>query len=138
MKIVTRVRVEAFVHATESLAKVKFACLSVFPDLAFTEAGDRLVGEGRSLEHFRDLVRNQRIRDTARTLLIRSREGGTIRFAVNKQAACVGRVNFTAGGPLGDLAVTIEDADTDALIDHVAESTLGHRLTGTSGRTEGT
>lgn len=138
MKIVPRVRVEARVHPTESAAKVKAACLNLFPDLAFLEEGDALVGEGSSLDRFRDLVRNQRIRDSARDALIRARDGNAMRFSLNKQAAFAGRVSFGTGAPLGDLAVIVEDDDLDALIDRVAESTRGRRLTGTSTRTEGT
>ncbi|MEK6851802.1 MAG: RNA-binding domain-containing protein [Candidatus Thermoplasmatota archaeon] len=133
-----RVRVEAPVHPTESDAKVKLACLNLFPDLAFAEEGDVLVGEGTDVGHFRELLRIQRIRDTARDVLIRGRRETVVRFALNKQAAYVGRVNFTTGSPLGDLHVTLEAEDTDALIDHVAESTVGDRLTGTRGRTGGT
>jgi len=124
-----RVRVEAPVHPTESAAKVRLACLNVFPDLAFSEAGETLVGEGANVEHFRTLVRNERIRDTARDILIRGRQGSETRFRLNKQAAYVGRVNFAADAPLGNLAVVIEDDDLDALIDRLAESTVGRRLT---------
>jgi predicted RNA binding protein with dsRBD fold (UPF0201 family) len=138
MKIVPRVRVEAPVHPTETLAKVKLACLNVFPDLTFSAEDDVLQGEGTSLDRFRDLVRTQRIRDTAREVLVRGRRGGVLHFSLNKQAAYVGRVNFGAGAPLGDVAVTVEDEDVDALIDRVAESTVGKRLTGTRGRTGGT
>lgn len=137
MKIVPRVRVEAPVHPTESLAKVKVALLNVFPDLAFPSEGDVLVGEGSDLERFRELVRAQRIRDTTRDVLIRGRQGDTIRFALNKQAAYAGRVNFGGGAPLGEIRVTLEDPDTDALIDRLAESTVGRRLTSRP-RTEGT
>lgn len=132
MKIVPRVRVETPLRPTENPAKVKAACLNLFPDLAFTESEGLLVGDGSDLETFRERVRNQKIRDAAREVLIRGRRGGETRFALSKQAASAGRVNFASGAPLGDLAVTVEDADLDALIDHVAESTVGRRLTSPS------
>ena len=128
MKIVARVRVEASVHPTESVAKVKLACLNVFPDLTFVEEGEALVGQGSDLERLRTILRNQKIRDAARSVMIRHREGTVLRFLLNKQAAYMGRVNFGTGAPLGDLAVTIEDENMDALIDRVAESTVGERL----------
>ena len=137
MKIVVRVRVEAAVHPTESVAKVKAACLNLFPDLTLTEAPGRLVGEGADLEHFRQLVRNQKIRDTARSVLIRGRQGTTTSFWLNKPAASVGRLNFGTSAPLGNLEVTVEDEDLDAWIDHAAESTVGRRLTATRDRTGG-
>jgi hypothetical protein len=138
MRIVVQVRVEVPVRSTESAAKVKAACLNVFPDMTFAEDGDFLRGESASMETFRELVRNQRIRDTAREVLIRGRRGTTTSFRLSKQAAFVGRVNFADPSPLGDLSVTVEDANLDALIDHVAESTVGKRLTGSSSRTGGT
>ena len=136
MKIVVRVRVEAPVRPTESATKVRAACLNVFPDLALVEEAGRLVGEGASMEAFRDLVRNQKIRDTARDVLLRGRHGNETRFRLSKQAAFVRRVNFAASAPLGDLEVTVEDENLDALIDHVAESTVGRKLTSPD-RTEG-
>ena len=50
MKVVVRVRVETPVHPTESSAKVRAACLNMFPDLAFVEEGGTLVGKGASME----------------------------------------------------------------------------------------
>jgi hypothetical protein len=97
-----------------------------------------LVGEGSDVEHLRTILRNQKIRDAARDVMIRHRQGDATRFHLNKQAAYAGRVNFGTGAPLGDLAVTIEDADLDAVIDRVAESTVGRRLSETRDRTEGT
>jgi predicted RNA binding protein with dsRBD fold (UPF0201 family) len=129
MKVMARVRVETIVHPTENASKVRTACLNLFPDLTFSEDGERLVGEGRTLEAFRELVRNQQIRDTAREVLIRGRRGSVTTFRLSKQAAFVRRVNFAEPSPLGDLVVTLEDEDIDALIDNVAESTVGRRLT---------
>lgn len=124
-----RVRVEALVHPTESAAKVRTACLNVFPDLEFVEEAGRLIAHGAALDAFRELVRNQHIRDTARELLIRGRRGNTTTFHLSKQVAFVGKVNFTEGAPLGDLIVRVEDEHLDALIDRVAESTVGRSLT---------
>ncbi|MBI4416114.1 MAG: coaE operon protein [Euryarchaeota archaeon] len=132
------VRVEVPVYPTESVAKVKLACLNLFPDLAFREERDALVGEAASLEKFRELVRNQKIRDTARDVLIKGRQGNLTSFRLSKQAAFVGRVNFAAPAPLGDIHVTVEDEDLDALIDYVAASTVGHRLVKPNDRSEGT
>jgi len=137
MKIMVRVRVEVPVHPTESAAKVRTACLNVFPDLALVEEGGALVGEGVSMDAFRELVRNQQIRDTARGVLLRGRRGTATTFRLSKQAAFVRRVNFASSSPLGDLTVTVEDENLDALIDRVAESTVGRRLTSPD-RTGGT
>ena len=130
MKIVPRVTIRTPVHPTESVAKVKVAILNLFPEVTLAEEGDMLVGEGDNLEHLRELVRNQKIRDTARGILLRSRSANVLRFTLAKQSAYIGRVNLGGvTGPLGDLEVTVEDADLDALIDHVAESTVGQWIT---------
>ena len=139
MKIVPRVRVESAVNPTEDRAKVKAACLNVFPDLVFTESAEGIAGEGSDLDRFRELVRNQRIRDTARAVLLRGRQGPILLFSLNKQAAFVNRVNFATGNaPLGDIHVVVEDEDLNALIDRMAESTVGQRLTSSRDRSEGT
>lgn len=137
MKIVPRVRVEAPVRPTESLSKVKRACLTVFPDLTFTEEGDVLVGVTSTLDAFRELVRNQKIRDATRDVLIRGMRGTATSFVLSKQAAFAGVVNFSSLSPLGDLRVTIEDDDLEGVIDDVAESTKGRSFK-RRGRTEGT
>lgn len=135
MKVVVRVRVETPLYPTEDPAKVRASLGNLFPDLTITEEPDRLVGFGTTLDTFRDLVRNQKIRDTAREVLLRGRRGSSATFRLSKQAAFVGRVNFAEDAPLGDLTVTIEDDDLDAVIDWTAESTVGRRLT-RPGRTE--
>jgi predicted RNA binding protein with dsRBD fold (UPF0201 family) len=134
---VLRVRVETPCRATESPAKVKRALLNLFPDLAFERDDDRVVGRTASLERLRELIRNQRIRDTARGQLLAGRFQDTTRVALSKQAAFVGAVNFAAGSPLGDIEVEIESDDLTAVIDDVAESTV-HREVRSSARNEGT
>ncbi len=130
-------RVEAPCHATESPAKVRAALLNLFPDLAFVREDDRLEGTTASLEMLRERIRNQRIRDTARGQLLAGRSGDRTRFALSKQAAYVGVVNFAAGSPLGDIDVEIESDDLEAVIDRVAESTVRPAVT-PSARTAGT
>ena len=110
---------------TESLAKVKIAVLNVFPDARFGREDDVVEAEASSVERLREQIRNQKIRDTARTVLLRGRGTNTIRFGLNKQAAYVGTLSFAAEAtPLGDIEVLIETDDVDRLIDDIAESTL--------------
>ena len=110
---------------TESLAKVKTAVLNVFPDARFGREDDVVEAEASSVERLREQIRNQKIRDTARTVLLRGRGTNTIRFGLNKQAAYVGTLSFAAEAtPLGDIEVLIETDDVDRLIDDIAESTL--------------
>ncbi len=132
-----RVRVEAACHPTESVAKVELALLRLFPDLVFEREDDRVVGTTASLEKLRELIRNQRIRDTARGQFFAGRFRERTRVALSKQAAFMGVVNFAAGSPLGDIEVEIESDDLTAVLDDVAESTV-HPPVKPSGHTEGT
>jgi predicted RNA binding protein with dsRBD fold (UPF0201 family) len=134
---VLRVRVETPCRPTESLAKVKLALLKLFPDLAFQREDDLVVGTTASLERLRELIRSQRIRDTARGQLLAARGGDRTRIVLSKQAAFMGVVNFAAGSALGDIALEIQSDDLTAVIDWVAESTVERPLT-PSARTEGT
>ena len=132
-----RVRVETPCRSTESLAKVKVALLHLFPDLAFEREDEIVAGATASLDRLRELVRSQRIRDTARGQLHAGRHGDRTRIMLSKQAAFVGIVNFSVGSPLGDIAVEIESDDLGAVIDYVAESTV-ERAVRPSVRSEGT
>jgi len=100
---------------------------NLFPDLRIESAEDRVVGVTDRLDRLRELIRNQRIRDTARRQLRAGREGNRTLVSLSKQAASVGVVNFAAGSPLGDLLVEIESDDLDAVIDFVAQSTVEPR-----------
>ena len=132
-----RVRVETPCRGTESLAKVKVALLNLFPDLTFEREDDTVAGTTASLERLRELIRSQRIRDTARGQLLAARHGDRTRVVLSKQAAFVGVVNFAVGSPLGDISVEIASDDLSAVIDRVAESTVERPLR-PSARTEGT
>lgn len=132
-----RVRVEAPCRGTESAAKVRLAVLQLFPELVFETEEDRLVGTAASLDRLRELIRAQRIRDTARGQFLAGRQGNRTRVVLNKQAAFMGVVSFAAGSALGDIEVEIESDDLLAVIDYVAESTVEPKVT-SSGRTEGT
>lgn len=132
-----RVRVETPCRPTESVAKVKVALLQLFPDLVFDREDEVVAGTTTSLDRLRDLIRGQRIRDTARGQLISARDGDRTRVVLSKQAAFMGVVNFAAGAALGDISVEIESDDLSALIDHVAESTVDRPIR-PSARTEGT
>ena len=124
-----RVRVSVPVRPTEDVNKVRRALLNVFPDLRIDASEDALRGTTESLDRLRELIRKLRIRDTARRVLLRGREGDRTRFDLSKQAAFSGRVSFAADSPLGDIAVEIESNRLEDVIDFVAESTIERRPT---------
>ncbi len=130
-------RVEAPCQPTEDPSKVRLALLNLFPDLVLEREDDRFVGTTASLARLRELIRNQRIRDSARGQLLAGRFRDRTRVALNKQAALLGIVNFSAGAGLGDIEVEIESDELGEVIDDVAESTVAREVR-PSARTEGT
>lgn len=120
-----RIRASAPVRPTEDAEKVKRALRTLFPDARIEEGSEAILGETESLDRLRELIRNQKIRDAARKQMLQGRRGARTVFALSKQAAFMGRVNFAAASPLGDIEVEIESDDLDAVIDDVAESTVG-------------
>ena len=121
------VRIETPCHPTETPEAVSSALWNLFPDAQITVQEGRLVGTTDRLERFRERIRGQRIRDTARHQLLSGRRGNRATVSLSKQAAAVGVVNFAVGGPLGDILVEIESDDLAAVIDFLAESTVNGR-----------
>ena len=121
------VRVETPIHPTENPDKVMTALRSLFPDLRVESREGRIIGTTENLDRLRELIRNQRIRDTARRQLLAGRRGDRTEVSLSKQAAFVGVVNFAVSSPLGDITVEIESDDLEAAIDYVAESTLASK-----------
>ena len=119
-----RVRVETPCRPTESREKVAVALQNLFPDLRIESSEGRLVGTTENVDRLRELIRNQRIRDTARRQLLAGRRGDRTTVSLSKQAALAGVVNFAAFSTLGDILVEIESDDLARAIDYVAESTV--------------
>ena len=126
------VKVSALVYPTEIEEKVKKAITNLFPvELHTEEFGiPRLCGES-DLESLRLLhlrLREERILDTARHVLMSGISGNTTQFRLNKQVAFVGKVNFPAGEEsLGSVYVEISTENREDLlkiIDWLAPKTI--------------
>ena len=122
-----KLRVEAEVRPTEAREKVEAAAKKIFPTLELKQVGDSIVGESAdvgSLSKLHQLLRQQVILDSARSAMLKRKQGETTQFMLNKQVAFVGRVSFTDGeSPLGPIVVTLEASDIDRLIDYLAPRT---------------
>lgn len=122
-----RLRVEAEVKPTEAREKVEAAIKQIFPTLELSLIGSSLVGEStrmESLDRLHELLKQQAIRDSARSVMLRSRRGNVVRFMLNRQVAFVGKVSFTGGeSPLGPIVVTLEAPEIERLIDYLAPRT---------------
>ena len=121
------VRIVAPVRDTEVTDRVADAIRNIFPGAEVTHEPGQLVGESHSMDHFSELLYEQEILDTARREFeSRASEDG-FSFALKKQAAFKGVVNFSVGNPdeLGDVEVhvTVREPDVEEFVDYVAPPT---------------
>jgi hypothetical protein len=121
------VRVVAPVRATEVTARVVDAVSNLFPGATVREEPGQVVAETHSLDRFSELLFEQEILDTARREFTRREDESGFSFALKKQAAFEGVVNFSVGSPgeLGDIEVhvTVQEPDVESYVDHVAPPT---------------
>lgn len=128
------VQVETVVNFTESEEKVKTAVANVFGGLPLVfnlgHNGSILEAEMKgqdTLIRFRNLLRNDRIRDAARRALFIGTRRDAIVFCLNKQVAFVGHISFSeemAESPLGPIKVTITCDNPRELVDWLAPRTV--------------
>ncbi len=119
------------VQPTEDEAKVERALLKLFPSSRI----DRNVGPDESiilsihesglepLANLRNLIKQDRIRNAARAVLIRNTRGRRIQIYLNKQAAFVGRVSFCepiGESPHGPISVELDCDNPLSVIDYLA------------------
>ncbi|MFP8957731.1 RNA-binding domain-containing protein [Natrialbaceae archaeon A-CW3] len=129
MAPIYRVEVEitAPVYDTEVTSRVEDAVRNLFPNAEPDERFGEVTATVHSLEHFSECLHRQEILDTARGEFFKHREGDTFHFALKKQAAFEGRVNFSVGEPdeLGEIAVRVrvDEPDLEAYVDHIAPPT---------------
>ena len=112
--------IRAEVYPTEDPGSVERAIMNLFPGAIKIEDPEPqlLVMSADDARAMAERIAKQRIRDTARSVLLRSIRGGVLMFHLNKQAAYCGKVNFTDGESLlGDIAVTIGNGDPRELVE---------------------
>ncbi len=110
-----KVTISAQVHETESIHKVTVAVRNIFPDARLECSNGTLNGTSDSLQTFAMLLKQQRIRSTAKDELLKRATSTSFEFSLNKQAAFVNKVNF-GSGPLGSIHVTVVTSSSDQLI----------------------
>jgi predicted RNA binding protein with dsRBD fold (UPF0201 family) len=104
--------------------RVVSAIEKIFPGLIMDIREDRIDAyDGpESLRNFHKLLREQRILDTARSVLLDGRVGNTIQFRLSKQAAFMGKVSFPPDEEsLGSLHIQITGGER--LVDWLAPMT---------------
>ena len=125
-----RVTAEANVNPTEDEAKVRRAVLNIFPagraEKITKPDGVELVrvnGSGVNfLETFRRLLKQDKIRDAARKVLLARIEGDRITICLHKQAAFAGHASFCAPvgeSPQGPITIRIETPSPESVVDYL-------------------
>lgn len=111
------ISIAASISPTEDPERISKAILNIFPGSQVSQADGKINATCTSLEQFEEKLVRQKIRDTARGFLWKAIQSNTIRFQLSKQAAFMGKVNFSEGNSvLGDLEVTIEVQDPQELV----------------------
>jgi hypothetical protein len=117
------VRLTAQCYPTEDKDRVLGAITQIFPDAEIV-GDDILTATSTSIEFYGETLKRQRIRDAARKVMRRGLKGNTTSFRLNKQVAAIGKISFSEEShALGDIEVTIESEDIEALIDSIAPNT---------------
>jgi predicted RNA binding protein with dsRBD fold (UPF0201 family) len=117
-----KINVQMPYFPTEDENKLKMAVKNIFPDIVLEkdEINNFYIGSGKSLSTFIDLLKRQRIRDTARTMLLKGSKANKTYFKLNKQAAVVSKINFIGihePQVLGEISVYIESDNILKLIE---------------------
>jgi predicted RNA binding protein with dsRBD fold (UPF0201 family) len=105
----TRILIEAIVLPTEDKDKVAQALNNIFPEIGLYKGQTKISGEGTDLNMFIELLTKQKIRDSARDILLDNRQEDTTIFFLNKQTAFASRISFSqeGEGTLGEIRVEL-------------------------------
>jgi len=124
-------RAESPVNPTEDVEKVERALRNLFPSgqIERISSGDEIVRlrvHGNDLEFLnklRNLIKQQRIRSAARSIMYGRTSGNRTSIYLNKQAAFSGRVSFcepVGESPLGPISLEIHSDRPEDVIDYLA------------------
>ena len=125
------IEAEALIYPTEDPEKVEKAIKTVFPKCSMSvENPSEEVRILRARENGKEaliplqsLLRQDRIRDAARSVLMSGISNNMITFHLNKQVAFVGHISFSmpnAESPLGPITVRIRCENPIGLVEWLA------------------
>jgi len=118
------INIKTPLHPTESKDKVETAIRNIFPDASLSQTNECIVGTSNSIKTFGELLKSQRIRSTARMELLKRLSSNAFEFTLNKQAAFMGKVNFSRDS-LGPIYVRVQIDAPKSIVDSIApESTI--------------
>ena len=113
------IHIKTPLNATESKDKVERAIMNIFPDARLSQTKECIVGTSNSIKTFGELLKMQRIRSTARIELLKRLSSDAFEFVLNKQAAFMGKVNFSKD-PLGPIYVKVQVDAPILVVDSIA------------------
>jgi predicted RNA binding protein with dsRBD fold (UPF0201 family) len=118
-------QVDAQVHPTEIIDRVKTAITNIFPNISIEARKDWISSKTEvwaDLVHFSESLEKQKVLDAARKVVLNRLSGNTTRFLLNKQAAYIGKINFCENeeeSPMGPLFVVLSSEQIDELLDRI-------------------
>lgn len=122
--------IESDILPTEDEFKVERAVRNIFPliEIRLEEnKGRRIKGQAQGLKvlsEFRSLLKRNKIRAAARSIMLTSISASNITVALNKQAAYAGHVSFIADpneSPLGPIILIIQSPKLQKVIDWLVQ-----------------
>lgn len=122
--------IESDILPTEDEFKVERAVRNIFPliEIRLEENKRRRIkGQAQGLKvlsEFRSLLKRNKIRAAARSIMLTSISASNITVALNKQAAYAGHVSFTADpneSPLGPIILIIQSPKLQKVIDWLVQ-----------------
>ena len=125
--------VAAQINPTEDERKVERAIKKMFPNVPLnlvkdSEGRTRLIGHAQGLtglSALRELLKRQRIRAAARSVMFSSMSDSGLVISLNKQAAYVGHISFAAEpgeSPLGPITVRLECTEPQRVIEWLVQA----------------
>ncbi len=115
----------ARLYPTEEAERVRRCLLNLFPEAVLEEDEGTMMAKTDDLSRFKEIIRNHRILDSTRAVMLRGMTEDGIMFQMNKQAAFVGKISFVEGNaPLGHIEVIIKGDELEALVDDIAPKTV--------------
>ncbi len=118
-------QVDAQIHPTEIVDRVKTAITNMFPNIDMEVRKDWISSKTEvwtDLLYFSESLERQKVLDAARKVVLNRLSGNTTRFLLNKQAAYVGKINFCENeeeSPMGPLFVVLSSEQIDELLDRI-------------------
>ncbi|MFW6040639.1 MAG: RNA-binding domain-containing protein [Thermoplasmatota archaeon] len=109
-------------NPTETEKKVLFCLKQIFPDAEWEVKNGKIIGTTNSLERFKKILKDMKIRDTARSYMLNKTFGNRCSFTLSKQASCNKRINFSdVEKPLGGIKVNIISDHIEKIINELTK-----------------